>query len=174
MEKISETLFTMLKDRKYHVQCNDFDSNITVVNKDLIIIKIEEPKVGINSVKYIASSLDDYNVNHCIVLYNNSITAFAKNSLQSLLNEGKIIEFFLYEELIYNVTQHSLVPKHILLNYEEKKEILKTYNVTEKKVPHISKTDPVSRYFNAKIGEMFKIVRNSDVTYKSIYYRIVV
>lgn len=174
MDNVHTTLMCMLQDRNYTINCTDFESKITLVNPNLIVIKIEEPKVGINSVKFVASSIEDYNVNHAIVLYNNTITAFAKNSLQTLLDEGKTIEFFLYNELVYNITKHTLVPQHTLLNNEEKRAVLRTYNVPEKKVPYILKTDPVSRYYNAQPGQMFKIVRNSDVTYKSISYRIVV
>ena len=174
MEKISKTLFSMLRDRNVEIECIHFDDQITRVNNDLIVIKIEEPKVGINSVKSIATSLDEYNVNHAIVLYSNSITAFAKNSLEALYEQNKTIEFFQYEELMYNVTEHVLVPKHILMSKEEKAKLLKTYNVPEKKIPFIYKTDPVSRYFNAKVGQVFKIIRDSDVTYQSISYRLVV
>ena len=173
MEKITNTLFSMLRDRNIEIECTDFNSAITVVNKDLIVIKIDENKVGINTVKSIASSLEDYDANHAIVLYNNSITAFAKNSIETLL-ETKNVEFFLYDEMLYNVTEHCLVPKHIIMSPQEKKEVLKSYKVTEKKIPYILRTDPVSRYFNAQPGQMFKIIRNSDVTYKSISYRIVV
>ena len=174
MEKITNTLMTILHDRLLEVKCKDFDALITVVNDSLIVIKIDDAKVGINTVKYIASSLEDYKVNHAIVLYNNSITAFAKNSLETLFKEGNKIEFFLYEELMYNVTKHKLVPQHILLSQSEKKEVLKAYSVSEKKVPFILRTDPVSRYFGAQSGQLFKIIRDSNVTYKSISYRIVV
>lgn len=164
----------MLRDRNVEIECTHFDDQITRVNNEIIVIKIEEPKVGINSVKSIATSLEEYNVNHAIVLYNNSITAFAKNSLEALYDQNKIIEFFQYEELMYNVTEHTLVPKHILMSKTEKSQVLKAYNVQEKKFPFIFKTDPVSRYFNAKPGQLFKIIRDSDVTYKSISYRLVV
>lgn len=173
MEKVSKTLFSMLRDRNIEIECTHFNDLITVVNKDLIVIKVEENKVGINTVKSIASSLEDYNANHAIVLYNNSITAFAKNSIVTLL-ETKKVEFFMYEELMYNVTEHCLVPKHILISPKEKKTVLKTYNVSEKKIPYILSTDPVSRYYNAQPGQMFKIIRNSEVTCKSISYRVVV
>lgn len=174
MEKISATLFAMLRDRNVVIECTHFDDPVTLVNNDLVVIKIEDPKIGINSVKYISTSLENYNVNHAIVLYSNSITAFAKNSIQTLVSEGKMLEFFLYQELMYNVTQHVLVPQHILLSPSEKQKVLKTYKVSEKKVPYILHTDPVSRYYNVKPGQMFKIIRNSDVTCKSISYRIVV
>ena len=174
MEKISTTLFAMLRDRGLEIECTHFDDPVTLVNKSLVVIKIEDPKIGINSVKYISTSMESFNVNHAIVLYSNSITAFAKNGIQTLISDGKNLEFFLYQELVYNVTKHILVPQHILLSSDEKQKVLQTYKVSEKKVPYILHTDPVSRYYNVKAGQMFKIIRNSDVTCKSISYRIVV
>lgn len=35
------------------------------------------------------------------------------------------IEYFKQVDLIVNITKHELVPKHILLTEEEKKEVLK-------------------------------------------------
>jgi len=41
-----------------------------------------------------------------------------------LLNESKTIELFNEEELLVNITEHSLVPKHVLLSDDEKKQLL--------------------------------------------------
>ena len=174
MEKITKTLFCMLNDRNISIQCTNFENNVTLVNPNLLVIKLEEPKVGINSVKTIASHLESYNTSHCIVLYNTNITVFAKNEIKKLQDEGKTIELFMYSELIYNITKHSLVPKHELLSKEQKMQIMKLYKVTDKHLPQMLKTDPVARYFNAKPGNLFKIVRDSNITYKSISFRVVV
>jgi DNA-directed RNA polymerase I, II, and III subunit RPABC1 len=163
-----------MKDRNVEINCKDFQSNVTVVNPSLIVIKLEDLKVGINSVKTISTHMENYNVSHCIVLYNNSITVFAKNEIQKLQSESKTIEMFLYTDLMYNITKHELVPKHILLSMKDKQEVMKKYKVTDKQIPYVLKTDPISRYFNAKPGMLFKIIRSSNITYQSIYYRIVV
>tara|TARA_B110000977_G_scaffold193152_1_gene267717 strand:+ start:3880 stop:4374 length:495 start_codon:yes stop_codon:yes gene_type:complete len=164
----------MLEDRKLQIQCNDFDRHITIINADLILIKLEDSKIGINSVKTIALHLKDYEVKHCIVLYTSSVTVFAKIEIAKLEEEGKRIELFQYTELMYNITKHMLVPKHIVMTNSEKKELLKTYNITDKQIPKILVSDPVSRYFNTKPGDLFKIVRNSNVTHKSVGFRIVI
>ena len=175
MEKITETLFCMLHDRNIDIMCDDFSNPITIVNPSLLVIQIEDQKVGINSVKFIATTMESYEINHCIVLYLNNITVFAKNEIKRLITEKKItIELFLYSELMYNITKHILVPKHILLTRSEKKALMKNYYVTEKHLPKILSGDPVSRYFNAKPGQIFQIIRDSNITYKSVSFRIVV
>jgi len=72
------------------------------------------------------------------------------------------------------VLEHELVPKHEILSEEEKKELLKKYNITEKQLPKILASDPVVKAIGAKPGDVIRIIRNSPVAGRSIYYRIVV
>ena len=70
--------------------------------------------------------------------------------------------------------EHELVPKHEILSEEEKKELLKKYNITEKQLPKILASDPVVKAIGAKPGDVIRIIRNSHVAGRSVYYRIVV
>ncbi|MCD6477463.1 MAG: DNA-directed RNA polymerase subunit H [Candidatus Aenigmarchaeota archaeon] len=74
----------------------------------------------------------------------------------------------------FKVTDHILVPKHEVLSKEEKIELLKKLNISEKQLPKIFDSDPVVKEIGAKIGNVIKITRNSPVAGKSIYYRIVI
>lgn len=175
MNKVSDTLIQLFKDREIENNCISFFEPINKVNDDWIVMLCEDSKIGINTIKNIISDMERENVKNAIVLYHNSITVFAKNMISTV--QDKKIEFFLYSEFMYNVTRHELVPKHILLSQLERANILKQYSLNEKtklKFPHIMRSDPVCRYFNAKPGQMFKIIRDSNVTKKSITYRIVV
>ena len=42
-----------------------------------------------------------------------------------------MMELFEQEELLVNITEHNLVPKHILLSKEQKTDVLKKYRVKE-------------------------------------------
>jgi DNA-directed RNA polymerase subunit H len=69
---------------------------------------------------------------------------------------------------------HKLVPKHEILNEEQKKQILGQYSSTEAQFPFLFDTDPVAREIKAKPGDMVKITRISDTAGESTYYRYVV
>lgn len=169
MDNIYENLNCMLHDRNINLPHKLDKLDELNVFPDLIIVNISSDKLGIQQVKIIQTYLDNYKKDTNIIIYNDTITTFAKSALDELKN----IELFSYKELSYNVTHHTFVPKHILVSEEEKQQILTRFKVDEKKMPIIQISDPVCRYFNAKEGQMFKIIRKSNTTGESLYYRIV-
>jgi DNA-directed RNA polymerase subunit H len=74
----------------------------------------------------------------------------------------------------FNVLDHELVPKHIILNEKEKEEVLKKYRAALRQLPRILSSDPVVKAIGAKPGDVIKIIRKSPVTGESVYYRVVV
>jgi DNA-directed RNA polymerase I, II, and III subunit RPABC1 len=82
-------------------------------------------------------------------------------------------EIFLSTELVFNRTKHRLVPKHVLLNEAEKKDVLSTYDCRDTQIPRMVSTDYVARYYGAKPGSMFKIYRPSPSSGVYITYRVV-
>lgn len=169
MDTIYETLNCMLHDRNINIPYKLDKLDELNVFPNLIIINILSDKLGIQQVKVIQTYLDNYKRDTNIIMYNDTITTFAKSALDEIQN----IELFSHKELSYNVTHHSFVPKHILVSEEEKQQILTRFKVSVKKMPVIQISDPVCRYYNAKEGQMFKIIRKSNTTGESLYYRIV-
>jgi DNA-directed RNA polymerase subunit H len=74
----------------------------------------------------------------------------------------------------FNILDHELVPKHIILNENERKELLEKLKITPDQLPKIFTNDAVVKAINAKEGDILKIIRNSKTAGVSIYYRVVV
>lgn len=74
----------------------------------------------------------------------------------------------------FDITQHTLVPTHKILDKKSKKELLEKYNINEENLPKILASDKVVKTIGAKIGDVIKIKRKSRVAGESIYYRLVV
>jgi DNA-directed RNA polymerase subunit H len=74
----------------------------------------------------------------------------------------------------FNVLEHELVPKHAILNEQEKEEVLKRYGIVLRQLPRMLITDPAIREMNPKVGDVVKIVRKSSTSGESIYYRVVI
>lgn len=73
-----------------------------------------------------------------------------------------------------DVSQHDLVPEHILLDEQEVvEEVLEEYNVSKTSLPKIKRTDPALPE-GAEPGDVVKIVRNSRTTDRAVVYRLVV
>jgi len=72
------------------------------------------------------------------------------------------------------VGKHEFVPKHILLSEEEKEEVLKCYGVTLRQLPRILETDPAIKEMKPKPGDVVKIIRRSETSGESVYYRVVI
>ena len=80
-----------------------------------------------------------------------------------------------YRDLLFNKIDHIFVPKHELIrDPQEINAILEQYKITNKyRFPLMTKTDPISKYYNAKKGDMFKITCNGK-NGESVIYRCVV
>ena len=107
-----------------------------------------------------------------IVVTNCNIGPTTKSIIGNRPNGGKI-EVFSEKELLVNITDHETVANFKLLNSKEKQKMLENYKLTEHQLPRIMKSDNISRYFGADTGDVFKIIRKSEVAGRYLYYRIV-
>ncbi len=74
-----------------------------------------------------------------------------------------------------NILNHELVPKHTILNEEQKTKVMKMYGIKKlNQFPKIFKSDPAIKLLKAKPGNLVKIIRKNDVTGESTYYRVIV
>ena len=82
------------------------------------------------------------------------------------------VEVFMLKELQYNISRHTLVPKHAIVRDDEFIEkMLATYRIKKNQLPIIQKTDQMARYLHVKSGEIVKITRNSPSAGEAIVYR---
>jgi DNA-directed RNA polymerase subunit H len=74
-----------------------------------------------------------------------------------------------------NIINHELVPKHVVLNNQEKSDVMKMYGIKKlNQFPKILKSDPAVKTLKAKPGDLVKIIRKSHIAKESIYYRLVI
>lgn len=118
-------------------------------------------KINIEAIKHYYALIRQASCHHAILVYQTSVTSSAKNILKSM--SMITLELFTMDELTFNITQHTLVPKHEVDDPERHSSMdLKNY-------PRIRRADPVCRFYGFTSGSILKITRKDG----SLYYRVV-
>lgn len=146
---------------------------------NLIVFFSDEDKIGIKPIRAYKAEMIENDIQHAIIVVKNGITPYVKTNMQIEIKEPYNIEIFMENELLIDKTEHILVPKHELLSQEERAEFLEKYNLTGQTsktlhIPKILSSDPISRYYGLKTGDIVKISRLSETSGIYVNYRVVV
>ena len=108
-----------------------------------------------------------------IIICKDKINDTLKNLVkQSFINDKRFLNIYNLNDYLYNILDHTLVPKHTVLDDEEKKLIIQKYKITKmSQFPEISRFDPVAQALGIRPGQLCKIKRPSPTSVISIYYR---
>jgi DNA-directed RNA polymerase I, II, and III subunit RPABC1 len=190
--KVRETILEMINDRGYYVPESEnitFEEFVLKYNNKNIDIfindEVKNKKIYIhfhNDIKNfskgdlksitqkVISEFSDEDINLILLLREKENSAVSKELMKEAY---KNVEVFLKKNMLFNITHHVLVPKHILLSKEEEKDLLEKYNTNKGKLPKISKVDPIAKYYGMKSDQVCKIIRKSPEVGEYIYYRLV-
>ena len=138
---------------------NNNKFGINIINSKLNSIISKSPLD-----EYLNSNLD---VHKFVLIYNPS-----KRAVKQLYDSYQNCEFFFIREMIEDICSKVFVPDHILMNDEDKSNLLKSFKL--KDLSKIHSTDVMARYYNAKVNDVFKIIRPNITTGHSIFYRVVI
>ena len=128
------------KNKKSFIK-KDFENAIKNINKyvslkEIVLFISIGGKIGTKILKYI----DPDTMDKDLLKYN---ITFISTSL-----------------LLINIPKHNYVPKHELINDQEKiKNIMKNLNNKKEHLSKILETDPVALWYGARPGDIFKITR---------------
>eukprot|EP01090_Pellita_catalonica_P016730 TRINITY_DN487_c0_g1_i1.p1 TRINITY_DN487_c0_g1~~TRINITY_DN487_c0_g1_i1.p1 ORF type:complete len:206 (-),score=27.23 TRINITY_DN487_c0_g1_i1:84-701(-) len=196
MFAVRKTVVKMLDDRGYIVTQRDLDMDkemflekfsdspsradlaLVLPKKDdpqerIAVFWPEDPKVGMKPISKYCERMREEGVFRAIIIVQQSITPFAKQAMLQMQPQY-IIEHFRESELMVNITEHILVPKHVLLSPKEKETLLAKYKLKDTQLPRIQLADPVARYYGLKRGQVVKIIRPSETAGFYVTYRLVV
>ncbi|KAI3378287.1 hypothetical protein SNEBB_000907 [Seison nebaliae] len=199
--RIKKTALQLCHDRGYVVTQQELDQTLhefkaqsaqegQIPNRDEMTIAVshtlnkndqmyiffvaQEGKLGVKEIneKYF-SKMQKASIPRCILITQKGLTSHAKNALNAQA-PNYILEHFLECELLINITEHELVPRHIKLMNDQKTELLKKYKLKESQLPKIQAVDPVAKYYGLNRGDVVKIIRSSETAGRYITYRLVV
>lgn len=139
---------------------------------NMVVHFLDDEKVGRKGLEALIEEYERENIYEIIFITHSSLSPACHTHI-SLLPRFNI-EIFREEELKFNVTKHSLVPRHRILNVFEKENVLQRLKLKVENLPKILSTDVISRYYGAKHGDIIEITRKSQTAGECLYYRAVV
>jgi DNA-directed RNA polymerase subunit H (RpoH/RPB5) len=134
-------------------------------------------KLNTNQITNFITDMEKYNIHYSIVIYD-VMTPQVKNVIAECRKRGIFITPFKSNQLLYNITKHSLVPKHEELTSEEVAELKKTCPDIGK-LPVMDINDPIALFYNYSVGTVVKIYRKGNYVFENgesstmIAYRVV-
>ena len=192
---VRKTVLELLEDRNYiipeseKINFDDFTIKFNNKNLDIFIDDLTEskemgkvyvyfhnenktlPKAELkNLLNKLIENYEDENIKLIILLKEKGNGSIFKEISKDIY---KNVEIFMNKNMIYNITHHEFVPKHVILNKEEEIELLDKYSSTLNKLPKILKSDPIAKYYGMKQNQVCKIIRKSPEVGEYVYYRLV-
>jgi DNA-directed RNA polymerase I, II, and III subunit RPABC1 len=188
LSKVCSTITEMMSDRNYLDQhtpkqiLETFKKDQHVLyqisdNTPIVIVYLNQNNVdgnvGKNDIKKLMDEIMvPNNFVHAIIIIDSvSLTPSAKTEISNYFPDI-IFETFTIAELVFNITKHEKVPKHILLSEEETGKVLEKFKSTKEQMPVILFEDKIARYLGMLPGKMCKIERKSETAGITEYYRV--
>ena len=127
-----------------------------------IISQSENPEhIERNKIKNVIFIFDDDPQSH-----NRKLIADADKIIQT---RGGMLQYFTYQELMFDPTKHIYVPLHEKMTETEARNIMEIYQLKSKsQLPVILRTDIIARWLGLKHGDIIRITRNNPSS--GIYY----
>ncbi len=138
--------------------------------KNMYVKLLLQKVSGVSKTSNIGEFLNQHK-NHPKIIIVSSITTTASDVIR---NDYPFSEVFLEKDLMIDKVRHISVPEHELLSEEDTKKVLEEYMIKKREMPKIFISDPISRYYNAKVNQIFKITRPSETSGLAPYHRLVI
>ena len=159
MVKVRKTCHEMLRDRG----C----TSVLPSNDGAVLMGYGPPNIHVHfhmeervGVKHVRQIMDECPEDTDIIIVSpEGATSFTKKEY-----EGQRVQFLLMKDLCYNVTKHSLVPKH---------EKVVSAPVSKEYLPKILDSDIQVQYHGWRIGTIVKITRAFGGSEPITYFRVV-
>jgi DNA-directed RNA polymerase I, II, and III subunit RPABC1 len=193
--KSRNNLIQILEERGYKIdEYNEFSINdigLMLTNKqlDLLLDNTLGNKIFVKY--YLGKSLRPNNIQEIVddlfiyekilsknddllIICKDEVNDSIKTTIKQIWDDHNIyIGICSIKRLQFNILKHSLVPKHSILSKEEEEPFMKRYNITDvKKLPEISRFDPVATAIGLRPNQICHIIRPSKTAITSDYYRL--
>ena len=181
LQTVINTLCRILIERKYTTKSLDelVKKLSPSINEDELLFTIDDKKYGIKFINMFLTTIKkEASIENFLTKNTDThkfiiINKLSDRAIKQIL-EYENTEVFTVDELLVVIIDHNIVPQHILLTQEEKDKYFSVFNHHPRDMKKILVNDPVARFYGAKVGDLFKIIRPSITSGKEVDYRMVI
>lgn len=135
-----------------------------------VVVKLLPQKItSVSKSPIIQEFFNEYKKNHKILIVD-SISDKSKAQITS----AKYIEVFSEPYFMLNLMDIVCCPKYEVLTPAQTLDFLESYHLTRKQMKKMFDNDPASQYFFLKKKQIVRIIRDSEISGKSVDYRLIV
>ncbi|GMI70174.1 RNA polymerase II fifth largest subunit, E [Hibiscus trionum] len=140
-------------------------------SKKILVVFMGTDDIGKSIVCALRDQILNQSLSGLILVLQSKMTSFAQKELDGFPFK---VEVFRIADLYVNITKHHLMPKHHILTAEEKRKLLNKYQLEDKQLPQMMKTDAIARYYGLENGEVVKATYTNEFVRFHEQYRCVV
>ena len=161
---IIENINKMLNRRGYYKTSDSLENIVYCKNDSFIkVFFCLYSKLNIDRIRSFIQDLEQSNIFHTIIIYDNVITSSCKKILEHMVRFT--FETFHIREMSFDITEHIYYNPHEKMTSEE----IKPFKDDVKNFPILLRTDPVCRYFSFQRGDIIRVSRRNGI----IIYRLI-
>ena len=174
--QVFKTLCEMLIDRGYIppessdvqcVICHPIQSRLPIIF--IYMCQQAESQIGVKVVEKVDLKMTQLGIKFGIIVHPKATPL----SVRKYLDQAKVsIECFSFDDLIFNIMKHEMMPKFETLSPDQKTTLLTELKIQETQLPRILPSDPVAKYLGMRRGDVVQIDRKSETAGKYTLYRI--
>ncbi len=161
-----------IKDVKEDKEVMDIVAEKQTADGDTVKLLTRFPKVGslgVAVVRELEAYRKENDFDQAILVARKKVTHYAR---KESIKCG--VEILSAANPLFNIFDHDLVPRHIILEKDEEEQVLEKYQVKKYQLPKILDSDPAVKAIQAKAGNVLRIERNPKLMEEGNYYRLVI
>lgn len=139
----------------------------------LVCFGTEFGKLGLKDIRQAEERMAQLKLIACVMVIDGNVTPPSKVMIERMAKEhpAQVVEVFRREELMFDLHSHELVPRHTLLDPQQREALLRRF--ASSALPRMLSVDPMARYLGLKRGQVVHVQRTSPNGGFHDFYRIV-
>lgn len=172
-EKLNENIEKLISIQSDdHIYTVDFDNVKDNYGKKCIIKIFNHKITGVSKQSNISEFLNRYKDTHKLIV----VKAITSRLSQGIKTNYPNTEVFVENKLMINLVDNVLVPRYEKLEYETEnfKQFYEQYQCKKKNMPRLFHDEPMAEYYNLKRNDIVRVIRPSETSGESAFYRLVI